>query len=367
MASFTVTYQVTTYESETIHQKVDWICLEQSVELPRDVLASDIEKHIPGKPIHLKEIADNVFEVIIEWPLEIIGNDPTQFLNVLYGNISLKKGIKVTDADWESLSGILRGPGLGVESIRSIFALPERAMTCGVLKPLGSDVEALSGLAYSLASGGVDFIKDDHGIVNQSYAPFEERVEQVVKAIEKAEGETGHRTGYFPNITTSGSKAFDNYKRAYELGADGVLVIPHTMGYEVMHELAQSDIRLPIIAHPAFSGALVSGSSHGFSPSFLYGGLFRAFGADCVVYPNTGGRFSFTPEECVRINEHARREVAGFKKAFPMPGGGMDRDTISTWAQKYGSDTIFLIGASLFQHPLGVTEAVKELQTSLKN
>lgn len=366
MDHFCITYHVTVYESEEIHKKVDWICLEQSVEVPRHVLSREIDEQIVGKPVTISKISQDCFEVVISWPLANIGDDPTQFLNILYGNISLKKGIRVVDLEWEKLVHILKGPGIGIDAMRATLNLPKRPLICGVLKPMGLNATELAGLAGEMARGGIDLIKDDHGLTNQKYAPFEERVSTVMKALHSVEEQTGHRARYFPHITTSGSKVFERYKRCEEFGVDGVMVIPHALGYEAMHELARSEIDLPIIAHPAFSGALLMDEAHGFTPSFLYGGLFRAFGADCVVYPNSGGRFSFSDEECERINSMCRRDVQRWKSSFPMPGGGMKKETIGRWAQKYGRDTIFLIGASLLEFPEGIEKGAHELQNSLK-
>ena len=367
MSSFSITYQVTVYDSEEVKQKVEWICLEQSVEVPRDVVSDALFDQVVGQVRSIKESSKSVYKICIEWPLANIGEDPTQFLNLLFGNISLKKGIKVIDIEWGKLTGILKGPGVGIEEMRMRYNFPNRALTCGVLKPLGLNTFELAERAREMARGGIDLIKDDHGLADQTYAPFYDRIHTVVQVLNELETETGHRARYFPHITTSGTRALERYRIAADAGVDGVMVIPHTMGYEVMHEMAQCDIELPIIAHPAFSGALVMDSSHGIAPSVIYGGLFRAFGADCVIYPNTGGRFSFSEEECEMINTQARNEVKGWKLSFPMPGGGMNSDTIANWARKYGNDTIFLIGASLFQHPLGITKAVEELQESLSN
>ena len=38
-------------------------------------------------------------------------------------------------------------------------------------------------MAYDFAKGGIDLIKDDHGLANQNYAPYEERVRACCAAV----------------------------------------------------------------------------------------------------------------------------------------------------------------------------------------
>ncbi|MEX2476971.1 MAG: RuBisCO large subunit C-terminal-like domain-containing protein [Gracilimonas sp.] len=362
MKTFEVHYIITCFEGETIEEKLKWICLEQSVELPEEVVSEDILDKVVGRVEEVKPIDESRFEAKITWPLANAGDDPTQFLNILYGNISLKHGIKITSANWESLTNLFKGPKFGIEGIREAFGIYNRPMACGVLKPMGLSSNELAKQARSFALGSIDMIKDDHGLANQDYARFEERVTQVSEALENTMTETGILTRYFPNITTSGSKLMKNYELAADLGADGVMVCPHLCGYEAMNELAQSDLDLPVISHPAFSGTFVTDAEHGFTPAFIYGEMNRAFGADLTVYPNTGGRFSFTTKECKDLNDAARNPRSPFKKMLPMPGGGMKLETIPHWMKEYGKDTVFLLGASMLQHPEGITKATEEVQ-----
>lgn len=337
------------------------------MELPEEVVPDHILSEIIGQVVSIEPVGENQYKVQIKWPLENTGGDRTQFLNMLYGNISLKRGIKVSHVHWPELSGLFKGPGQGIDGVRELVGIHNRPMACAVLKPMGLNAEEFSDQAFEFSAGGIDLIKDDHGLANQSYAPFQERVEKVVAALKKSEAAYGRRAAYFPNITVSGSRLMQQYKSAFELGADGVMVLPELCGYEAMHELAASDIDLPIIAHPSFSGTFVTDPEHGFTPAFLYGELYRAFGADCTVYPNTGGRFSFSQEECLQLNEAARTSASPFNPVFPMPGGGMKRETLPHWIKEYGNDTVFLLGASMLQHPEGIRQAAMEVSALLKN
>jgi len=365
--TFDISYLVTVSDGETIEDKIEGICLEQSVELPRSVLSGEIETKVVGRLSSSKQLDDSLYEVAISWPIANIGNDISQFLNILYGNISLQSGIRITSVEWENLDDdLFGGPAFGIKKLRENYGIQDRALSSTSLKPLGTDSQGIAELCYQFAAGGLDVIKDDHGISNQSYAPFEPRVKACVERIQQAADETGHRAYYFPHITALAEESVKRYRRAAELGADGVLICPHIAGMETMHQLARMDLPLPIIAHPAFSGGLTTNGEQGLSPDLLYGQLWRALGADFVVYPNTAGRFSFTQDECEAINRSARDASLPFKASFPMPGGGMKRSNIPHWLESYGIDTVFLLGTSLYEHPDGPRAAAHELSGMIR-
>jgi len=367
MKTFNISYLVTLLEEEDIESKIEGICLEQSAELPRAVLSSEIETKVVGNPVSEEQLDEHTWRVSIAWPLENLGGDISQFINILYGNISLQPGIRIIGTEWNKLNGdLFGGPAFGIEKIRKRTGIKTRALSCTALKPLGSSVEELADVCYQFAIGGIDLIKDDHGLADQSYAPFEDRVKACVKAVEKASQESGNRSWYFPNITAIASDAVKRYQRAAELGAGGVLICPHIAGLETMHEMARMDIDLPIISHVAFSGSLTTVPTKGLTPEFLYGQLWRALGADFVIFPNKDTRFHFSKEECLRIAASARSDELDFNRSFPMPGGGIDRRTVPGWLETYGADTVFLIGGSLYKHPEGLQKAAREFTEMLK-
>jgi ribulose-bisphosphate carboxylase large chain len=86
--------------------------------------------------------------------------------------------------------------------------------------------------------------------------------------------------------------------------------------------------------------------SHG----VIFGQLARLAGADATIFPNFGGRFSFSREECAEIVRATREPMGQLKTIFPAPGGGMSLARVPEMLETYGRDLIFLIGGGLFQH-----------------
>ena len=100
----------------------------------------------------------------------------------------------------------------------------------------------------------------------------------------------------------------------------------------------------------------------GLTPDLLYGTLYRLAGADIVVYVNPGGRFSWPVGQCEAINARLRAPLGRHRSAAPAPAGGVDDADAGAWLERYGPDTMLLIGGSLLAQddPLGATRRLVE-------
>jgi ribulose-bisphosphate carboxylase large chain len=215
---------------------------------------------------------------------------------------------------------------------------------------MGLSCTELSDLAYQFALGGMDMIKDDHGLTDQCCSPFEERVKRCVEAVQRASRETGRPSLYIANITAPHREVMKRARIAKDAGAGGLMVAPGLIGFDLMRELADDDsISLPILTHPAMQGSFVT-SRNGISHGVIFGQLARLAGADATIFPNFGGRFSFSREECGEIVEGTALPMGHLKPIFPAPGGGMSLDRVPEMLDTYGHDLIFLIGGGLFKH-----------------
>ena len=128
------------------------------------------------------------------------------------------------------------------------------------------------------------------------------------------------------------------------------MVAPGLIGFDLMRELAEDNsIALPVLTHPALQGSFVTGRG-GMSHGVIFGQLARLAGADATIFPNFGGRFSFSRDECKEIADATSAPMGHLKTIFPAPGGGMRLDNVPEMFETYGRDLIFLIGGGLFQH-----------------
>jgi ribulose-bisphosphate carboxylase large chain len=64
------------------------------------------------------------------------------------------------------------GPSFGIAGLRDIVGVYDKPLLCTALKPMGKSATELAKIAYYFALGGVDVIKDDHGLSNQPFCPY---------------------------------------------------------------------------------------------------------------------------------------------------------------------------------------------------
>lgn len=341
-----VSYLIKTGEKH-IKEKAFDICVEQTIEFPYHLVRENfIKKNIVGKIKKIEKITFNLFRVIISYNEITFNKDFTQFLNVLFGNTSIKSNIKLEKIFLKSGNlKFLKGPFFGIDGIRKILNIHKRPILCSAIKPMGLTPEGLANLAYKFALGGIDIIKDDHGLANQIFSPFKKRIRKVCNAIKK----TGKNCLYAPNITADTTD--EVIKRAIyakKCGAAALVISPGLCGFATINELVNKiKINLPILFHPAFLGSWTANKHSGISHYALYGQLARLSGADISIFPNYGGRFPFTKQECRQINNGCKDKMGKIKKVFPAPGGGMTLDKIKELKKFYGNDVVFLIGGAL--------------------
>jgi ribulose-bisphosphate carboxylase large chain len=236
------------------------------------------------------------------------------------------------------------GPRHGVAGLFARAKVEGRALTCSALKPQGLGVEELAELAFTLALGGLDYIKDDHGLANQSFSPFEDRVRACAAAVRKAGLISGRTTRYVPNLYGHFGQIEHQLGIARSEGLDTAMIAPMIAGVSTLQALCQAHPDFAFIAHPAMSGATRV------SP-YLFAKLFRLFGADAVIFPNPGGRFGFTMACCGKIADALRGPWDGLRSSLPVPAGGMSLQRVPELLDDYGREAMLLIGGALLSAP----------------
>ena len=339
---FTVTYHVRCPAAE-VEARAQGIAVEQSVEMPLAAITDQgILSDIVGSVEGIADLGSGMFEVRIGLATATVGGDAGQLLNMVFGNTSLHEDVVLVDVvPPESLKAVLGGPRHDVTALRRQLGLPDRALTGSALKPQGLPAERLALLAERLARGGLDFVKDDHGLADQDYARFADRLTACAAGVARGGRSTGHPTRYIPSITGDLTQMRRQIELAQEVGVDCVMVAPMICGFPAMQTLRRSYPQVTFFAHPSMAGAAR------ISPALLIGGLFRLIGADAVIFPSFGGRFGYSAATCRDLTRRARCSTDGLRAALPVPAGGLSLQRIGEVLDFYGPDTMLLIGGSL--------------------
>ena len=340
MSRFHAIYHVRS-DARSIEARAQAIAVEQSVEMPLSAIEDQsILDEIVGKVEAISDLGGGTFAVRIALARATAGNDAGQLINMLFGNTSLQEDAVLQDAEFpDDVVAAFGGPNTGLAGLRDRAGAGERALTCSALKPQGLSPARLADLAARFARGGIDYIKDDHGLADQSYSPFAARCEAVAKALR----ESGAHARYVPSLTGDLDALRAQISAAKSAGIDTVMVQPMIMGLSNFSRLVAENRDLAFFAHPTLAGAAR------IAPPFLFGKVFRMLGSDALVFPNHGGRFGYTPETCRAIAGTALAEWHGLKPAVPVPAGGMTIHRVAEMLDFYGSEVMLLIGGALLE------------------
>ena len=367
MNRFFVEYEIFSKDEIEVKDIAHSITIEETVEIPEDIIPEGfIKNEIVGKVENLKKHTDNSYSVKISYSEKCIGKEILQLLNVIHGNSSMFNNVKVIDIEFnKNLSSIFPGPKFGIQGLRKIFN-HNNPIIAPVIKPQGLSSDELAKISYNCAIAGADLIKEDHNIVNQNHSPYKERVEKISLAVKKANDETGNRCLYFPHIASNYSNLLEDIKFAKDYEVGGIMFIPSLVGYSLIFSLSKdNNFNLPILTHPSFSGAYVLSNNTGFSYGMYYGKLQRIIGSDMSIFPNVGGRFDFSKEQCSSIAAACKSEEGPGKPIFPCIGGGMSLKTADAMKKMYGNEAVYLLGGSLLRYGDKIGEGIVEIKKAL--
>jgi ribulose-bisphosphate carboxylase large chain len=330
---FSVTYHVRS-DAASIEARAQGIAVEQSVEMPLAAIDEpSVLTDIAGKVEAIDDLGGDTFRIRIGLALATVGDDPGQFLNMLFGNTSLHDDVILRDA---VIPLKFQGGGGGVPVLRRRLGVKRRAFAGSALKPQGLPPERLARLAERFALGGLDFIKDDHGLADQAYSPFSVRVPLIAEAVARATRSTGHATRYIPSLTGDLGQMRDQAKIALGCGLDCMMLAPMIAGFSSTWALTRAFPEVIFFAHPSMGGAAR------IAPELLIGRLFPALGCGAVIFPTYGGRFGYSPATC-------RELVANARPALAVPAGGITLNRVTELLDFYGSGTMLLIGGDLLR------------------
>ena len=345
------------------------LALEQSTGtwLPVPGETPDVRKKHVAKVIGVYEVPDyevmipqevdwRNFIVQIAFPWRNIGDRLSMLFSTIVGNISMAPKLKLLDIRFpkEFVSGF-KGPKFGIEGVREVLGVKDRPLLNNMIKPdVYSPPELGAKLAYEVARGGVDIIKDDKLLANPDFNRIEERVTKFMEAIDKANEEKGEKTLYAVNVTADLPEVLENAEKAIELGANCLLVNYLATGFPILRALAEDEsIKVPIMAHMDVAGAYYVSPTSGVRSTLILGKLPRLAGADIVVYPAPYGKAPVLEEKYVEVAKQHRYPFYSIKPCFPMPSGGIAPIMVPKLVNTLGMDIVVAAGGGIHAHPDG--------------
>lgn len=365
MSVLTATYQVYG-KPGSFEKKADGIALGLTIgswtDLP--LLEQEQLKHHKGNVISIEEFEQDSHplkpglikaELEIAYPSVNFSADLPAILTTVFGKLSLDGEVKLLDLDFShDLLSHFPGPRFGIEEIRNTLDVRGRPLLMSIFKGvIGRDLNFLSAQLREQALGGVDLVKDDEILFDNPLTPFEKRITTGKEVLQNVYEETGHRTLYAVNLSGRTSELRGKAKRARELGADALLFNVHAYGLDVLQELAEDDeIALPLMAHPAFSGAFTSSAFYGLATPLALGKLIRYAGADFSLFPSPYGSVALEKTAALALGKELTRD-SPLKRSFPVPSAGIHPGLVPLLVADYGIDSVINAGGGVHGHPAG--------------
>ncbi|SFA53607.1 2,3-diketo-5-methylthiopentyl-1-phosphate enolase [Parageobacillus thermantarcticus] len=380
MSKVIATYLI--HDEKDIEKKAEGIALGLTVgtwtDLPQ-LEREQLRKH-KGEVVHIQVLEDSERTnryfgkrlkraiVQIAYPTANFSADIPALLTTVFGKLSLDGEVRLLDItfsnEWKKQ---FPGPRFGIDGIRQKVDVYDRPLLMSIFKGvIGRDIAYLTEQLKQQALGGVDLVKDDEILFDSDLLPFEKRITAGKAVLNEVYEKTGKRTLYAVNLTGKTFELKEKAKRAVELGADILLFNVFAYGLDVLQGLREDkEIAIPIMAHPAFSGALTPSEFYGIKASLLLGKLLRLAGADFVLFPSPYGSVALDKEEALSIAAALTDEKEPFKRSFPVPSAGIHPGLVPLLFRDFGRDSIVNAGGGIHGHPDGAEGGGKAFRAAI--
>lgn len=309
-------------------------------------------------------------EVSVAYPDALFepGNMP-QILSCIAGNIMGMKAvesIRLLDCEWpEPLVTSFPGPQFGSAVKSELLDAGERPALATVPKPkVGLSTDQHAQVGYDAWTGGVDLLKDDENLTDQSFNRFEDRVKRSFEMRDRAEDETGERKDYLVNITAETDEMKDRADLVADQGGRFVMVDVITTGWASVQTIREytADLGLAIHAHRAMHAAFDRLEHHGVSMRVL-AQVARIVGVD-HIHTGTAGLGKLENEDTVGINKWLTSELYGRSDVLPVASGGLHPGIVEPLLSAIGSDVMVQAGGGIHGHPEGTHQGAKALRAA---
>ena len=306
--------------------------------------------------------------VTLSWPLDNLGPSLPNLITTIAGNLfelQPLSGIRLKDLRLPSaFSTNYAGPKFGCEGTRKLMGIYDRPLIGTIIKPsVGLSAKETGMLVSQLCAGGIDFVKDDELQANGPSCPFEDRVIEVMRAVNNAADKMGHKVMVAFNLTGEIDEMRRRHDFVHNQGGTCVMVNLMAAGMAGMIALGHHT-NLPIHAHRAGWGALTREPLLGWSYP-AWSKLWRLAGADHMHVSGLNNKFT---EPNKSVIESARSLSSPLFSHAPMSAlpvfssGQTVRQAAATLDAVGSPDFLVAAGGGIAAHPGGVAAGVQAMR-----
>ena len=372
----TATYYIETPSTEIVKYAAG-IALQQTTGTWVKVHGEtpDLKEKHGGRVSQIFKVPGSPHSYIIEisYPISNFTSDFEILLATVMGEISwwvsesAGFATKLLDLRFpESFLKDFNGPKFGLPGIREYLGINDRPILNSMIKPCtGHSTDVHVQVFKEAAYGGVDHVKDDEILGDLPTNPLYERLSKCMEIVDQKKSEMGEKTLYTINVTTRADKLLEKAEKAVQAGANGLLV-DSSVGLGSVRMLAEDPaIKVPILYHPCFDGAMVAGERSGLSLPLL-AKLVRLAGADAMVlYSYLGKVPSATRDNNLQVLGQTSCPLHGKKPTACLLAAGTHPGLVPTLMHDFGPEIIIGAGGAVHGHPGGSRAGARAMRQAI--
>lgn len=308
----------------------------------------------------------------IAYPLELFeANNVPDILSSIGGNIYGMKcviGLLWEDINFpEKMLKKFKGPQFGIKGVRKYLKVKDRPLVGTIVKPkVGLNEKEHAKVAYDSWIGGCDVVKDDENLTSQTFNNFYKRIKLTLKALRKAEKETGEKKVYLANCTAPVDEMVNRIKWVEKNGGNYIMLDILTLGWSAL-QYARKITKLPIHAHRAGHAMFDRSPNHGMKMEVI-AQFARMVGVDTLHIGTAYGKMTGGKDEVLHIEqeieqpftketkENLSQKWYHIKPVFGVASGGVYPGIVDKIMKFMGNDVVIQAGGGVHGHPDGTVK-----------
>ncbi|MAG26200.1 type III ribulose-bisphosphate carboxylase [Candidatus Pacearchaeota archaeon] len=308
----------------------------------------------------------------IAYPSDLfeLGSMP-QIYSALAGNIFGMKAVKnlrLLDINFpDKMIRSFKGPQFGLHGVRKFMKVSKRPLTATVPKPkVGMTTSEHAKVGLDSWLGGIDFLKDDENLTNQSFNKFQARAKLCAKMRDRAESQTGEKKDYFINVTAETNEMLKRAKIAKSFDFKYIMCDIVTTGWAGVQSLREftQDSKQAIHAHRAMHSTFTRDLKHGVTMLTLAKSA-RLVGVDNIHIGTVVGKLVSPKDEVLELNKAMKSSLSHIKSVIPTSSGGLHPGIVPDVIELLGSDCLLQLGGGIHGHPKGSKAGAAALRQAI--
>ena len=304
--------------------------------------------------------------ISVSWSVENFGYNLPVLVSTLQGNLyelTQFTGLKLMDLELPpSYAKAFTGPKFGIEGCRKLTGVYNRPLIGTIIKPsIGMSPEETAALVDTLATAGIDFIKDDELLGSSANSPFDKRVDAVMEVINAHADRTGKKVMYAFNISDEMDQMQRNYEKVLKSGGTSAMISLNSVGLSGVKKIGDIG-ELAIHGHRNGWGMLNRHPLLGIEfPAYQQ--LWRLARVDQIHVNGIQNKFWESDDSVVKSIESCLKPLLGGFSVLPVVSSGQwGGQAPETYRRTKTVDLLYMAGGGIMAHPDGPAGGVVALQ-----